>query len=132
MTKEYRDGLRSHLLRVCCLVVLRNRSDASVKRASEQRSCKEMEVSLTISTDPVSRNKDKLSNTSVKINDILVAGKWTTCNRKVTLEIFSRANQVEEIHNGKPRKVSNYIETLREIKSRLKQVSTATEMVLQV
>ena len=30
---------------VCCLVVLRNRSDASVKRASEQRSCKETESS---------------------------------------------------------------------------------------
>jgi len=91
---------------------------------------KRNQVSSTISTDPVSRNKDKLSNTSLKINDILVAGKWTS--RKVTLEIYSRANQVEEIHNRKPRKVSNYIETLREIKSRLKQVSTATEMVLQV
>jgi len=91
---------------------------------------KRNQVSSTISTDPVSRNKDKLSNTSLKINDILVAEKWTS--RKVTLEIYSRANQVEEIHNRKPRKVSNYIETLREIKSRLKQVSTATEMVLQV
>jgi len=96
---------------------------------------KRNQVSSTISTDPVSRNKDKLSNTSLKINDILVAGKWASrkwASRKVTLEIYSRANQVEEIHNRKPRKVSNYIETLREIKSRLKQVSTATEMVLQV
>ena len=51
---------------------------------------------------------------------------------KTKLKQYSRANQVEEIRNRKPRKVSNYIETLREIKSRLKQVSTATEMVLQV
>jgi hypothetical protein len=33
---------------------------------------KRNQVSSTISTDPVSRNKDKLSNTSLKINDILV------------------------------------------------------------